>query len=321
MPKLVAVLTDDSYWNHRVTEFDNPEIFRSILETLPTGVYLVDRNRKILFWNAGAEDITGYLRQDVVGRFLRDHLLTENGEVKKGLESDPTDPVSVCFRDGKSSSGEVSILHKEGYRVPIVLRTIPIRNEKSAVIAAAECFEKNFSAFERTRRQIAAAELGSLDRVTGVPNQKYMHEHLQRRLEAFQADGSHFSILVMETDGIDHFRAACGPGVVSAIHRVVAQTVANSLRPTDTIGCWAEHQFVILLKNCRESSVGKVGERIRTMVANSAIEWWGDEFPLTASFGGAGCRDNDALELLIERAEKALAESIAAGGNCVTARP
>jgi diguanylate cyclase (GGDEF)-like protein/PAS domain S-box-containing protein len=303
-----------------VSEFDNPELFRTILETLPTGVYLVDRNRKILFWNEGAEEITGYLRQDVVGRFLRDHLLTVAGDVKKDLESDPADPLSIAFRDGKPSSGEVSILHKEGYRVPIVLRTIPIRNVKSAVIGAVECFERNFSAFERTRRQIAAAALGSLDLVTGVPNRAYMEAHLQECLATFQSDGTRFSILVMETDRMDHFRASCGPGVATNIHRVVAQTVANSLRPTDTIGCWSEHQFVILLPNCRESMAGKVGERIRKIVAKSEIEWWGDEFFLTASFGGAGCREEDTLELLIERAEKSLTESIAAGGNRVTAR-
>src|SRR5258708_18284535 len=83
-----------------MSEFDNPEIFRSILENLPTGVYLVDRNRKILFWNNGAEEITGYLRQDVVGRFLRDHLLTVDSAVKKDPDSDSADPLSIAFRDG-----------------------------------------------------------------------------------------------------------------------------------------------------------------------------------------------------------------------------
>jgi diguanylate cyclase (GGDEF)-like protein/PAS domain S-box-containing protein len=301
--------------------FDNPEIFRSILETLPTGVCLVDRNRKILFWNDGAEEITGYLRQDVVGRFLRDHLLTVDGEVKKDLEADSTDPLSIAFRDGKSSSGEVSILHKEGYRVPIVLRTIPIRNVKSAVIGAAECFERNFTTFERTRRQVAAAELGLLDRVTGVPNRAYMEAHLQESLTAFRVDKTRFSILVMETDRMGHFRATCGPGVVSAIHRVVAQTVVNSLRPTDMVGCWSDEQFVILLRECGESDVARVGERIRKIVAKSEIEWWGDKFFLTAAFGGTGCREGDTLELLVERAEKSLTESTGAGGNRVTVLP
>src|ERR1700739_4870872 len=109
--KLVTISTDDSIWSHRMSEFDNPEIYRSILDTLPTAVYLVDRNRKILFWNAGAEEITGYLRQDVVGRFLREHLLGTSDDLDLG--SGIFDPLSVAFRDGKSSTGDVSIRHKK----------------------------------------------------------------------------------------------------------------------------------------------------------------------------------------------------------------
>ena len=50
-------------------DFKDPEIFRTVLSSLQTGVYLMDRDRKIHFWNDGAEKITGYLRQEVVARF------------------------------------------------------------------------------------------------------------------------------------------------------------------------------------------------------------------------------------------------------------
>ena len=97
-----------------MSEFDDPAIFRSILEILPTAVYLVDRNRRIIFWNAGAEEITGYLRQDVVGRFLREHLLEANDEVN--LDSGAFDSLGVAIREGRSLTGDVSILHK--LRIP-----------------------------------------------------------------------------------------------------------------------------------------------------------------------------------------------------------
>jgi two-component system cell cycle response regulator len=93
-------------------ELDDPEIYQAVLDKLQTGVYIVDRNRRIRFWNEGAEQITGYLRQDVVGRFLRDHLLTSD-EVKD-VDSEPDDPINLVFRDGKPSTMDVSILHKDG---------------------------------------------------------------------------------------------------------------------------------------------------------------------------------------------------------------
>jgi len=101
--------------SHRIPDLNDAEIYQTVLDGLETGVCIVDQNRRIRFWNEGAEEITGYLRQDVVGRFLRDHLLT-TGDDARSLDSNPDDPVNLVFHDGKSSILEVFILLKEGWR-------------------------------------------------------------------------------------------------------------------------------------------------------------------------------------------------------------
>jgi hypothetical protein len=74
----------------------------------------------------------------------------------------------MAFRDGKPSSMDVSILHKDGYRVPIVLRTMPIRNSRGAVIGASESFEKNRSASEWSRRHSVYADLENFHKACSV---------------------------------------------------------------------------------------------------------------------------------------------------------
>lgn len=298
-------------------ELNDPEIYQTVLDNLQTGVYIVDRNRRIRFWNEGAEQITGYLRQDVVGRFLRDHLLTV-GDGVKDLDLEQDDPINLAFRDGKPSIMDVSILHKDGYRVPIVLRTNPIRNSRGAVIGAAESFEKNRSASEWTRRQAGFADFGCLDSVTGVAAQSFMETHLRENLITFAEHNIPFGILLVRIDQMDQFRASRGPGVVTTILRVVAQSVENCLRPTDLVGCWGANQFIAILLECRESEVSRVGERVRKMIGQAEIEWWGDKFSVTSPVGGAGCRAGDDTELLLARAAASLQESIGKGGNCVT---
>jgi diguanylate cyclase (GGDEF)-like protein/PAS domain S-box-containing protein len=298
-------------------ELSDPEIYQTVLDGLETGVYIVDRNRRIRFWNEGAEQITGYLRQDVVGRFLRDHLLT-TGDAVKDLDSDPDDPINLAFRDGKPSVMEVSILHKDGYRVPIVLRTNPIRNNRGAVVGAAESFEKNRSASDWTRRQAGFADFGCLDALTGVPALSFMETQLRENLTTFAEHNIPFGILLIQIDHMDQLRASRGPGVLLSILRVVAQAVENCLRPTDLMGCWGENRFIAILLECKESEVALVGERVRKMVSRSEIEWWGDKFSMTAPVGGAGCRAGDTIESLLARAEASLQESIGKGGNCVT---
>lgn len=298
-------------------ELNDPEIYQTVLDTLQTGVYIVDRNRRIRFWNEGAEQITGYLRQDVVGHFLRDHLLSAGNDVKD-LDSEPEDPINLVFRDGKSSVMDVAILHKDGYRVPIVLRTSPIRNSHGAVIGAAESFEKNRSASDWTRRQAAFAEFSCLDGATGVPAQGFMETQLAEHLTGYTENYIPFGILLIQVDRMQEFRVTRGPGVVGTILRVIAQSVGNCVRPADIVGCWGENQFLVILAECSESEVAPVGERVRRMIGRCEIEWWGDRFSVTSPLGGAGCRAGDDIESLIARAEASLKESIEKGGNCVT---
>ena len=46
----------------------NPDFYKILLENIYDGVYFVDVDRRITFWNRGAERITGFKAEEVVGR-------------------------------------------------------------------------------------------------------------------------------------------------------------------------------------------------------------------------------------------------------------
>ena len=48
--------------------FFDSEIYRSVLESLPAGLCIVDMQKRIVMWSNGAERITGYLRHEVIGQ-------------------------------------------------------------------------------------------------------------------------------------------------------------------------------------------------------------------------------------------------------------
>jgi len=50
-------------------ESQHPEVFRTVLESVQTGVCIAERELRIVFWNDGAEKIRGYLQQEIVARF------------------------------------------------------------------------------------------------------------------------------------------------------------------------------------------------------------------------------------------------------------
>ena len=141
---------------------------------------------------------------------------------------------------------------------------------------------------------------------------------MQKHLATFAEHSVPFSVLCIEVDQLDHLRATYGLAVVTSVLQVVALTLETSLRPTDSLGRIADNRFLAVLAECAQPNIEKTARRLKKMVSSSEVKWWGDKWPLSASFGGAAVHTGDTVESLLERAEKSLAGSLAAGGNQVT---
>jgi diguanylate cyclase (GGDEF)-like protein/PAS domain S-box-containing protein len=291
----------------------DPELFRSILENLHMAIYVVGMDGRILFWNDGAERITGYLRQEVLGRVCDDNFL---GEID-GVDGDSTAAVApiLAARNGKALHSDVSLRHKSGHRVPVQLHAFPLRNTNGAIVGAAETFEESMSVADWDRRQTKLATYGCIDQASGVLNHRVIASHLREHLGMLAELPVPFSILCIQIDGLEKIQQRDGPAAVASVMRVVGQTLENSLRPTDYLGRWRENQFLAILTECNGLEIERAAERLRRMVGNSRIAWWGDRLPVTISLGGTAVNRGDTVESMLTRAEHALQESVGRGGN------
>lgn len=290
------------------------EFFRMVLEGLRTAVYVVARDGKTLFWNDGAERITGHLRQDVVGRVCGDNFLGEADSADKDL-SGARAPIAAVIREGKALEAQVSLRHKTGHRIPVQLWAFPIRNADGSIVGAVESFQEISSTSDWDRRHTKLATYGCLDQASGVLNHGMVQAHLRESVGMFADHPIPFSILCIEIDQLAKIQARDGPGAIAAVLRVVGHTLESSLRPTDFLGRWQDNQFLAILTECSGAEIASASERLRRMVSTSKIEWWGDPVPLTISLGGASVRPGDTPERMVERAEESLRKSIAQGGN------
>lgn len=293
---------------------DDPEILRAVLDSLLTGVYLVDRSQKVLLWNTGAERITGYLRQDLVGHAAPKDFLGATDLRNHDADSERP-PIDLALRDGRANTQQVSLLHKGGHRVPARLHTVPLRDANDKIIGAVESFTEYISADDLTQRQSKLAKYGCLDPVSGVLNHSMVQSHLRDALATFAEHLVPFSIVCIRIDDLDKIRARHGQGAVASVFRVVGQSLENSLRPTDFIGLWQENEFLAILIECNLSEVQFVGQRLRHMVLQAKVEWWGDLLHLTLSMGSTSAGPGDTAETMLKRAEKALHDSVAQGGD------
>jgi diguanylate cyclase (GGDEF)-like protein/PAS domain S-box-containing protein len=277
-------------------------------------VYLVDRERRIVFWNDGAQRISGYLRHDVVGRCCPDRLLDHCDSEGNPLCAAAC-PLTESMRDGRTRDAQVYLRHRAGHRIAVQVHTVPLKDNHGAIIGAAESFDDQVAFSGRERRDSHLAAHGCLDSVTGLPNRGYSHMHLRESLEACAQFGIAFTVLLIRPDQLNHFAEIHGREATDALLRVVSHSIRNTLRGSDFLGRWADDRFLAVLTECEGEAVQKVGERIRRVVSCSSIQWWGDRLSITVSLGSATAPPCDSIESLCAGAERSLLQNRQGGGS------
>jgi len=264
----------------------------------------MDLDRKIFFWNEGAERITGYPPHAVVGQTCRQNLLPQcDGQACNSCGA--ACPVARSILDGKSTHARIELRHHDGHRIPIRAWFVPIRDQHGQVIGLAQSFDRPAQqGEERRQRQLAA--YGCLDETTDVANRSYTEFHLQENLDSFARYHLPFGIMLIQVDALDHFRSTYGREAADAILRVTAQTMKNALRPTDFLGRWDGSQFLAILTNATSAGVHAATERIRRLIGCAGLQWWGDELLVSASLGSAIVQADDNLISLVERAAQSI---------------
>ena len=287
-----------------VASFPDPEIYRDILENLPTGLCVIDVHKKILLWSDGAERITGRRRHEVTGHSCVGLAL---------LHCDHPDcefchedcPLAQAMKTSHISEAIGFVHHKEGYELPVRARAIPVRDAHGSVIGAAEIFEnQQLPANPHEREQMK--QHGFVDEVTSVPTRVVAQAHLRESMGTFVDVKVPFGVLFIRLEGLPEFRARFGADAASSLLRFVARTLESAVWATDFIGRWSESEFLIIVKGSREEALGAVRKRARHMLANDGIAWWGERLSLPVSIGGTITQDGDSLESFLCRAQKSL---------------
>jgi PAS domain S-box-containing protein len=286
-------------------EFQDPEVYRTILEGLPLGIYFVDRDRRILFWNDTAERITGYLRQDVVGRHCRDNILMHCDDQNNQLCVTAC-PLLETMTDGGPREAEVFLRHHAGHRVPVWVRAVPLRDRSGAIIGAVESFVERGTNSNLDRRQDGLADPDCPKERRDRGNRGLVESRLAESLVLFKEHHVPFSIVLFQLDQLEQFQAAYGLAAAETILQVVARSLESNLRATDFVGAWNGRQFLAVLPACG-AGLGIVGKRLSRLGGLSCIRWWGDPISVRVGWGGTMAQPGDTRDLVIQRAAAALA--------------
>jgi PAS domain S-box-containing protein len=284
---------------------DHPKLFRHVVEDLPVGIYIVDRERRIRFWNHEAEQITGYLAHEVVGHALEDvvHACDQHGNPFTGESR----PVTVTLTERRRQMCTAFFLHKSGHRVPVHARTLPIRTlantaEGGAIEGATVLFEEVYAYREDVPGPVM---YGCMDATTRIPSRRLTQALLSECVAGMEKSGSGFGLLRMRLLGLEDFCAKHGPQAAAPFLRTAARTLRHSLDTRYFLGCWESHEFLAVLPEASPVTVATTAETLWNLLSHSEISWWGDRFLVESEVAYTLATAGQDLETLLREMKPA----------------
>jgi phosphoserine phosphatase RsbU/P len=134
-----------------------------ILDSLGDGVYVTDLDRRIVYWNRAAQQITGWSAEDMLGRHCFDSLLNHVDKDGHELCGQEYCPLHRSIVTGLGSGAPlVFAMRKDGRRTPVQVTVAPIRNAAGEIIGGVETF-RDISAALRDLEKAKAIQAISLE--------------------------------------------------------------------------------------------------------------------------------------------------------------
>ncbi|MEK6581010.1 MAG: PAS domain-containing protein [Nitrospirota bacterium] len=294
-------------------EIDNG-YYRNLMDSLYDGVYCVNLDKKIIFWNKGAERITGYKSSEVMGRDCSDKIFLHITD-KDIASSKDLCLISRALADGRRHETEVYFLHKDGHRFPVLVHVVPITDTNNRITGAAEIFRDNTPAISVSQRIEELEKMALLDSLTMLVNKGCIEMNLHGRLDALFRYGWAFGLLFIYIDKPKKSSSTFWHDIKDKVLKTAAKTLLFNSRTSDIIGRWKGEEFIAIIVNTSEEQLYTAAERFRFLVEQSSFSAGTDTIKATISIGATLAQKTDTVELLLKRAKRLMDQSRLAGGN------
>ncbi len=121
--------------------------FSVILNSIADGVFTTDNEGEITFINKAGEEITGFSSREAIGRHCFDIFRADICQTRCALKE-------TLKTKKEITNLPVTILNKEGRKIPISISTAVLKDERGQIIGGVETF-RDLSAIEELKKELA----------------------------------------------------------------------------------------------------------------------------------------------------------------------
>jgi PAS domain S-box-containing protein len=179
-----------------VEELEHNEFVKLLLESIGDGIFVLDKNGRIIAWNAAMEKIVGYTAAEVKGKSCK--MLSFNQCFGKDCPTGIQD--CGILKYGRVEPTECLLTHKNGHSLSVSKNARVIKNKNNQIIGIVEAVTdltelKNI----RLKMEKAARRLGELNRLGGIIAKSQVMQNVFTFIKASAA--SETTILIQGESG------------------------------------------------------------------------------------------------------------------------
>ena len=147
------------------------------------------------------------------------------------------------------------------------------------------------------------------DQLTGALNRRGLDDALGREAARAERRGTHLCIGLIDIDNFKKINDAFGHQVGDIVLVHLVAIIRETIRTNDLIGRYGGEEFMVILPDAHLDVAVAVMGRLQRELAAKPISWDKQRLLVTFSAGVAARVSGEAIEALINRADKALYEA------------
>ena len=296
-------------------EHVDKDFYRKILDNLYDGVYFVDPERRITYWNKGAERISGFTAEQVMGKCCADNILVHVDDLGNELCKGDC-PLAQTLKDGQVREADVYLHHADGHRIPVKIRVAPIiKNDK--VVGATEVFSDN-TTFNLFRSQLESLESSAyIDALSQLSNRAYAASKVEAALYELKQNGLSFGLLFVDVDNLKTVNDVYGHDVGDKVLQSVSGTLRKSIRANDLAGRWGGDEFIAGFQGISKEKLLEIANKLLGLINQSYVFLEDKRIRVTVSIGATMARPEDSLDDLVRRVDRLMYDCKRQGNNTV----
>jgi len=253
-------------------------LLSGILELSVEAVVCVDENQKIILFNHGAEEIFGYLPDEVIGKPI-DILMPEKYRAMHHQHMQNFIKYGEDSRHMKRRA-EIAGFRKNGEQFPAEASISKVHaNGKVIVTSILQDITDRKKAYEKLVHQ------ANHDSLTNLPNRILLNDRLEHAFECARRDKNKIAVLFLDLDRFKSVNDSLGYSVGDKLLVAVSERLTSRMREEDTIGRLVGDEFLIFMEGLNKASdAGVLAQRfVDSFVAPFMIE--GHELFVSTSIG------------------------------------